>query len=207
VFSSSFHRGRDPRGLRPPVSFEQPDTIAPVKLDVLAVSVTAALELATGAAALWSGDRSSCIVNAAATEMLGFRGADLSADKDLWISRIEPRDRDAFLAFCQVLQDARQPVTCRYRFLPRGTTQAIELQETGLRFLSAQGAPIIFSRYAGAPFREARKLVHKIGNHLQAIRGEVDLLRLSGSLSQENADKVAQSVDAIRGLAEELEKV
>jgi hypothetical protein len=42
---------------------------------------------------------------------------------------------------------------------------------------------------------------------LQAIRGEVDLLRLSGSLSQENADKVAQSVDAIRGLAEELEKV
>jgi hypothetical protein len=207
VFSSSFHRRREPLGFRPAGNFGPPDTTAPVELRLLTVPVADVLELVADAAALWSADRSSCILNDAATAMLGFLGADFCADKDLWTARIEPRDRDTFLAFCQAVQDGGQPVTCRYRFLPRATTQAIEVQETALQLTSAQGAPIISSRYAAAPSREARKLVHKIGNHLQAIRGEVDLLRLSGALSQENADKVAQSVDAIRGLAEELEKV
>ena len=207
MFSSSFHRRKKTPAVRPAVRFEPPDTTAPAELDSLAVPVTAVLELAAGPAALWSADRSSCIVNDAATALLGFRGADFCADKNLWCARIEPRDRDAFAAFCRAVQEARQPVVCRYRFLPRAATHAIELQETGLRLMSAQGAPLIFSRYATARASQAHKVMHKIGNHLQAIRGEVDLLRLSGALSQENADKVAQSVDAIRGLLEELEKV
>lgn len=167
----------------------------------LAIPASVVLRFVAGPAALWSG-RESGALNAAAAALFGFAEADC-VDSGLWLERVEPRDRDAYEAFRRRLRPSSAPATCRYRFLPRGTAHAVELQETALCFTCADGARAILSRYA-AP--GSGRFAHKLGNHLQAIRGEVDLLRLSGTLPQAAAESIARSIEAIHRLAEEMGK-
>jgi len=47
-------------------------------------------------------------------------------------------------------------------------------------------------------------LTHEIGNHLQAIRGELDLLTLSGALPQQSSKSVAFGVQQIHKLTREI---
>jgi nitrogen-specific signal transduction histidine kinase len=49
-----------------------------------------------------------------------------------------------------------------------------------------------------------RDLTHEIGSNLQAIGGEVDLLRLSGRLPQESAQVVHRGVEQIRRLVSDV---
>ena len=49
-----------------------------------------------------------------------------------------------------------------------------------------------------------RSLVHQIGNHLQLVRGEVDLLRLSGALPQPSFDTIIQGIENIYKLTVRL---
>lgn len=50
-----------------------------------------------------------------------------------------------------------------------------------------------------------RSLVHQIGNSLQSVRGEVDLLRLSGALPQRSFDRIVQGIENIRELTAGLD--
>lgn len=50
-----------------------------------------------------------------------------------------------------------------------------------------------------------RSLVHQIGNSLQSLRGEVDLLRLSGALPQRSFDRIVQGIENIRELTAGLD--
>jgi hypothetical protein len=49
-----------------------------------------------------------------------------------------------------------------------------------------------------------RSLVHQIGNHLQLVRGEVDLLRLSGALPPPSFDTIIQGIENIHKLTVRL---
>ena len=46
--------------------------------------------------------------------------------------------------------------------------------------------------------------MHQVGNHLQAIRGELELLRMSGDLSEQAFESVVWHIDALHALAAEL---
>lgn len=172
----------------------------------MALPATAVLELDTAPAALWSVDRKRCVLNGAATALLGFSAAEFCADKELWLARVEADDRDSFLTFCRALYEEAQPMACRYGFLPRGTARSIELQETAQQLLAADGTSVVLSRYTPALTCERRGLAHKIGNHLQAIRGEVDLMRLSGALPHRTYESISRSIDGIHDLTEKIEK-
>jgi hypothetical protein len=46
--------------------------------------------------------------------------------------------------------------------------------------------------------------MHRVGNHLQAIRGELELLRMSGDLPERTFESVICHIDALHALAAEL---
>jgi hypothetical protein len=104
-------------------------------------------------------------------------------------------------------------MVCRYRFMPLGGSVAIELEETALRFaVEAEEKSAILSRYTAgeAPHHgpsPVHGMVHKIGNSLQTIRGEVDLLRLSGALPQRTFDSILEGIDSIHNLAAEIDSL
>jgi PAS domain-containing protein len=175
------------------------------RLAALALPAAEVVELDAAPAALWSADRKRCVLNGSATALLGFSAAEC-IDKESWLARVEARDRDGFRAFCRALYEEARPIACRYGFLPRGAARAIELQETAQRLLATDGAIVVLSRYAPALTREGRGVAHKIRNHLQAIRGEVDLLSLSGTLPQRTYESISRSIDGIHDLTEKIEK-
>src|SRR5688572_16508164 len=54
--------------------------------------------------ALWSRDRSVCKFNEPTRELLGFSEDDFHKDTSLWLDRIHPSDRKAFILAWQKLQ-------------------------------------------------------------------------------------------------------
>ena len=169
-------------------------------------------------AALWSVDHTECLFNRATSALLGFRDKEFCADKDLWLERIDGRDRAAFLSSWKDLQNGAAKITCRYRFLPRHAAPGIELEETALLLPAGAAAkPGVLSLYR--PRRAAagqhgcketdrppvRDLIHQIGNNLQAIRGEAELARLFGSLPERGFDNMARAINSIQQLVSELD--
>ncbi len=172
------------------------------------------------AAALWSLDRRRCALNHGAHRLLGFGAEDFLRCASLWVERIHPQDRDAFAAAWRRVESGEtESASCHYRFLPRHRSALIHVGE----FLFC-GAPradentTVWSVYAEeADFEEAvletapvRELVqgmnHELGNSLQAIKGEVDLLRLAGALPPENAGGISRGIERIAQLAGELDE-
>lgn len=49
-------------------------------------------------------------------------------------------------------------------------------------------------------------LTHEIGNILQAIRGELDLLRLAGALTQQSSKSIAHGFQQIRNISHEFQE-
>jgi hypothetical protein len=87
----------------------------------------------------------------------------------------------------------------------------IELEERALRLpVGRSGEPVIRSGYRLNKPRKKRdqsslrSLVHQIGNHLQLVRGEVDLLRLSGALPPPSFDTIIQGIENIHKLTVRL---
>jgi hypothetical protein len=145
-------------------------------------------------------------MNRALSQLLGYREQDFHDNPALWASRIDPADRQRFQAFCEAARQNGDGTSCRYRFLPAPPGASVELCET-VRRVVAPGAAVLLSCYTVS--REAadrRRIAHKIGNHLQAARGEVDLLRLSGTLPERNAATICQAIDAVHHLVEEIRK-
>jgi signal transduction histidine kinase len=178
----------------------------------------ALLELIPSPVALWSRDRRSCIFNESARQLIGFCEHDFRENPALWLDRISPRDRAGFLAEWRRLQRGEKKVSCSYRFLPKQRRAEIRLREVSVAYPIAGGASGIWSLYSEDPNVEddlggvqqvrdlVRGLTHEIGNSLQAISGELDLLRLSGSLTPESSTAVTHGVRQIRKLAREIDE-
>jgi PAS fold len=177
------------------------------------------LEVIPYPVALWSLDRRSCIFNQQTRDLLGFTEDDFSANSSVWLERIHPQDRSAFLSAWAKLQAGEKKIYCNYRFLPKSQVTALRLREISV-FDShhASDAPGIWSLYTNEPrIEEAlagpyplqkllHGLTHDIGNNLQTISGELELSRWSGVLSAESAEAVSRAVNRIRTLAHEIEE-
>ena len=176
------------------------------------------LELIPCPVALWSRDRRLCVFNDSTRQLLGFCEHDFRKDPSLWTDRIPPRDRAAFLTEWTKLQRGEKRISCSYRFLPNHRATEIRLREVSVSYPIRGDAAGVWSLYNEDPTAEdelggvqqvrelVRGLTHEIGNSLQAISGEVDLLRLSGVLAPENSSAVTNGVKQIRKLAHEIEE-
>jgi len=164
-------------------------------------------------AALWSLDRKACVLNTAARELFGFFENELTGDS-FWLDRVHPDDREEFFSAIQRLIAGESQVTCRYRFLPKNETNGFWLREVSSR----SGKETIWSFYNeerlvdNAVDRLAQveqslhALTHEIGNNLQVMRGELDLLRLSGKLPEESSAVIVHGISRVHALAREIEE-
>ena len=145
-------------------------------------------------------------MNRALSQLLGYREQDFHNNPALWASRVEPADRERFHAFCDTLRQNGDGSSCHYRFLPASSGGMVELCETVRRVVAPDGAVLLSCYTVSQGAGERRRIAHKIGNHLQAARGEVDLLRLSGTLPEPSAATICQAIDAVHDLVEEIRK-
>lgn len=164
------------------------------------------------AAALWSADRTQCVFNGAVKTLLGYGEKDFCADPNLWLECIYFRDRQNFLSAWTALQHGQRKISCHYRFAPQNRPHDIALQETAAVLPAGPTAkPAILSLYhklmIGRELRDdasLRILVHRIGNSLQAIRGELDLLHLLGTLPQQSYDNITQGIEQLHDFISEV---
>jgi PAS domain S-box-containing protein len=164
-------------------------------------------------AAIWSLDRTACVLNTAARELFGFSENELR-EESFWLKRVHPDDREAFLSATQRLIGGESQVSCNYRFLPKNETNGFWLREvssycnkeTIWSFFSTE-RPVdnAFDRLAQVE-RSLRALTHEIGNNLQVMRGELDLLRLSGKIPEESSAVIVHGITHVHALAREIEE-
>jgi hypothetical protein len=177
----------------------------------VSLPLTALLESHCCPAALWSEDRGQGLFNGAAVAQLGLLESGASAGR-MWLECIDARDRGRFHAALQTLQSGAAKVACSYRFVSPRAMAMIELKETALRLaVDRSDRWAVFSRYEVCQTADRRRpigyrtLVHQVANNLQSIRGEVDLLRLSGALPQQSFDGIVHAIENIRELAIEFD--
>ncbi len=168
--------------------------------------------------AVWSLDRRDCIFNSLAREFLGLREDDIRWQRDLYVERIEPEDRPGFLSAWKKLRDGNTSTSCRYRFRSQGSDRARSLWEISIVvpvFGNKRGALTVYAeeRKNLRPRGEAKQLlallpalVHEIGNNLQAIGGELELLRWSGAVPLESAGIISSGIRKIRNLAHDVQE-
>jgi hypothetical protein len=182
-------------------------------LATLTMPIGALLELFPCAAALWSADRSRCVFNSTMETLVSCREDDFCADKALWLRRIDPRDREVFLSSWKTLQKGQAKISCRYRFRPPGRL-SIDVEETAMFVpIGLTGMSAVLSLYqTKGAIRRARRddtaihgLAHHMGNSLQAIRGEVDLLHLTGALPQRSFDNITRGIEQLNDLLGEID--
>jgi nitrogen-specific signal transduction histidine kinase len=203
----------------PTIRQESSNSVSFLPLKPKFVDRGAVLDVIPCPVALWTPDRSSCIFNQPARDLLGFSEADFRQNPSFWMERIHPRDRAAFIAAWQKLHAGEKKVSCKYRFLPNSRGDALWLKEVSSSSLERDGgASWVWSFYneeapvedemAGAyPLQKfLRGLTHEISNNLQTISGEVELSRWAGKLTEESADAIALGVKHLRNLAYEIEE-
>jgi hypothetical protein len=200
---------------------QQRPVIAPANLNMadgsslatLLMPIGALLELFPSAAALWNADRSQCVFNSEMETLVGYHADDFCADKDLWLRRIDPRDREVFLSSWKTLQKDQGKISWRYRFTPPDRL-SIDVEETAMPVpLGPTGTSAVLSLYQSkAGVRRARRddtaihgLTHHMANSLQAIRGEVDLLHLAGALPQRSFDNINRGIEQLNDLLGEID--
>src|SRR5262245_40717438 len=110
------------------------------------------LEVIPYPVALWSSDRRSCIFNHPTRELLGFSEDDFLENSALWLERIHPQDRPAFLSAWTKVQAGEKKVSCKYRFLPKSQATALRLREISIFHSRRQSdTPGIWSLYTEEP--------------------------------------------------------
>lgn len=189
-----------------------------VSLKAGLVEAGAIFELIPCPVALWSRDRRLCVFNDSTRQLLGFCEHDFRENPSLWTDRIPPRDRAGFVSEWTKFQRGEKRISCAYRFLPKHRGTEIRLREVSVSYPIRGDAPGVWSLYSEDPTVEddlggiqqvrelVRGLTHEIGNSLQAISGELDLLRMSGALLPENSLAVTNGVKQIRKLTHEIEE-
>jgi hypothetical protein len=177
-------------------------------LATLTMPLNVLLELFPCAAALWGSDRSQCVFNSAMRTLVSYHEADFCADETLWLRCVDPRDREVFLSSWKILQKGQAKISCRYRFTPPGRL-SIDLEEIATPVqLGPTATSAFLSLYqTTASIPRARRddtaihgLAHHMANCLQAIRGEADLLHLTGALPQQSFDNITQAIDQLHDL-------
>jgi K+-sensing histidine kinase KdpD len=170
-------------------------------------------------AALWSLDRQSCFFNVDARELLGFCEHDFKQDGALWLERIHPDDRKEFLRAWKSLKTGETRVSSRYRFQPKNRTQVVWLKEVSFLY-AASGVekPNVWTVYLEEVMSDSffhgasqmrnfvRGLTHEMGNNLQAIRGELDILRFSQAIPNDSAEAIYRGVNQVRRLVHEIQE-
>ena len=158
-------------------------------------------------------DRKVCILNAAAHELFGFSENETKQDS-FWLERVHPDDRNHLLAATERLVAGERQIICRYRFLPKNQTNGFWLSELSLRsdketiwsFFSQEIPADNGCDRVAQVERSVRALTHEIGNNLQVMRGELDLLRLSGKIPEESSAVIINGVTHIHALTREIEE-
>ena len=59
---------------------------------------------------------------------------------------------------------------------------------------------------AGQVRNFVRGLTHEMGNNLQAIRGELDILRFSHAVPKDSAETIYRGINQVRRLVHEIEE-
>jgi hypothetical protein len=188
------------------------------RLFAVQLAASAIFSIESLAMALWNDDRSHCILGRLTGQLLGFPENELWASKERWLGRIDPRDRKRVSRLWQgVNADIREQV-CRYVFWPLNGSPAILLEESAYRLIAAPDNESVFlchyhARSLGSsksrrnPDNRSpmRNLIHQIGNNLQAVRGEVELLRLFGELPQKSFENIMRGINSIHDLTAQLD--
>ena len=195
---------------------ERPDPASQLRAGV--IEAATAIEFVPYPVALWSLDRHSCFFNDDARELLGFCEHDFQQDAALWLERIHPDDRQEFLRAWKSLQAGETRVSSRYRFQPKNRTQVHWLREVSFLYTSRvaekpavwtvyqeEVASDSFFRGAGQVRTFVRGLTHEMGNNLQTIRGELDILRFSHAIPNDSAETIYRGVNQVRRLVHEIE--
>lgn len=169
-------------------------------------------------AALWSLDRSVCVFNPLLSELLGYSEREINYHPELYLDRIHPDDRGVFLSAWQKLRGGDKNASCRYRFTPKHAAESRAICEQSLLLCVSEndppGALTLYSveRNEVEKAIEAqslrtllRGLSHEIGNHLQVIGGELELLKWAGTLPPESAAVVSSAMAQIRALTGDME--
>ena len=168
--------------------------------------------------ALWSLDRRDCVFNSLAKELLGICEDEIHRHAGLYLDRIVPEDRPGFLSAWKKLRDGDTRASCGYRFRAKDGTVTRSLREISLSF------PVLGKNKRGVLtlYVEERKdfkpgeaeqlfgllpsLTHEIGNNLQALGGELELLRWSGALPVESAAIISSAIRKILNLAHDIQE-
>jgi signal transduction histidine kinase len=196
---------------------EYQDAAKPLRAGLIEAGT--AIEFVPYPAALWSLDRHSCFFNDDARELLGFCEHDFNQDAALWLERIHPDDRKEFLRAWQSLQAGETRVSSRYRFQPKNRSQVLWLREASFLYASSGAEkPNVWTVYleelaseslfrgTGQVRNFVRGLTHEMGNNLQAIRGELDILRFSHAIPKDSAETIYRGINQVRRLVHEIEE-
>ncbi|MGH7931513.1 MAG: ATP-binding protein, partial [Candidatus Binatia bacterium] len=137
-----------------------------------------------------------------------------------WIDRVHPQDRGQFRSALDRVDSGAGTVRIDYRFCPTSQAEPIYLTElTSLYNSTAAGDALetwsIFSAGASnstaaeAPERQRLRelllgLNHDVSNNLQAIKGEVALLKIAGRISDQTCNAVNHGITNIKKLLMEM---
>lgn len=155
------------------------------------------LELIPCPLAFWRSDDRFCIINLRTTQLTGYSADELRQNSSLWLERIHSDDRPAYSEARSRLQNSQTTCSLEYRFFPKGQSKEKWISETSLALRGEHGRDGIISVYQdisrlrelqrranpGGPVPEGPALIagliHELENHLQVIKGSLDLLRLN----------------------------
>ena len=172
------------------------------------------LDLLPFPAVLWSRDRNPYVLNRSLRRLFGF--AEIDAPNHFfhhWRACIHPEDRQSFDSAWHQIDSGETDTCCQYRFFPRPKEFPIPIRE----FLFSSSRPAWPSRSVWSLYVEdkgprnegmertpigelVKGLTHEIGNNLQAIRGELDLLTIAGTLPRNRASTIFRDLERIRAL-------
>jgi nitrogen-specific signal transduction histidine kinase len=173
------------------------------------------------AVALWRPDRSSCLLNNEARQLLGV-AEETQPAAILGLNRIHPQDQAMVAEAWAKVQQGASKVSCEYRLLPHGGQPEILLQETAVPYTNmASGDKGTLSVYTKvldrkAPRSEGRTagritdekeildgIAHELQNQLQSIGMGVDLLQLTHADPFE-CQTIQQGIDRASRLVREM---
>jgi PAS domain-containing protein len=169
-------------------------------------------EISACAMALWSRDRSLCLLNESARRLINYAESDFLHCSSLWGDRIHPHDQQEFRRSEEALRNGKSPVRCDYRFLPKNAQNHIWLREASVLSTQHEGTPWhIFSAYTDISDLQAKNaagitadnmmnsiklLNHELMNCVQKVVMELELAKL-GLDGSDRSSELLNTVDAM----------
>jgi signal transduction histidine kinase len=166
-------------------------------------------------ATLWRPGRERGLLNAAARELLGFGAREVTGTA--WLDRVHSQDRAEYCRLLEQVFSGGGPARVDYRFHrggraePVGITELISVGDAATGELGeswsvyAPALPVLADSAETWRLRELLfGLNHEVNNNLQAIKGEVALLRIAGKISEQTCNAVNTGLANIKKLLLEM---